>query len=144
MFHTLDAQNAARQLFKSLCDMKQSKSMHYWLNESEESLAKALSVQKDSSIPLQNLYMLAPIIYSERQKTNDRVLLQEMIDANDEQVKTDWSYDEKSKDQYKFHFVSSYLFCFVVAGKIDEFKYDRIMEYVNSEMSLFTVGYGVE
>ena len=118
--------------------------MHYWLNESEESLAKALSVQKDGSIPLQNLYMLAPIIYSERQKTNDRVLLQAMIDANDEQVKTDWSYDEKSKDQYKFHFVSSYLFCFVVAGKIDEFKYDRIMEYVNSEMSLFTVGYGVE
>ena len=124
--------------------MKQSKSMHYWLNESEESLAKVLSVQKDGSIPLQNLYMLAPIIYSERQKTNDRVLLQEMIDANDEQVKTDWSYDEKSKDQYKFHFVSSYLFCFVVAGKIDEFKYDRIMEYVNSEMSLFTDGYGVE
>ena len=124
--------------------MKQSKSMHYWLNESEESLAKALSMSKDGSVPLQNLYMLAPIIYSERQKTNDRALLQEMIDANDEQVKTDWSYDEKSKDQYKFHFVSSYLFCFVVAGKIDEFKYDRIMEYVNSEMSLFADDYGVE
>ena len=124
--------------------MKQSKSMHYWLNESDESLAKALSVSKDGSVPLQNLYMLAPIIYSERQKTNDRALLQEMIDASDEQVKTDWSYDEKSKDQYKFHFVSSYLFCFVVAGKIDEFKYDRIMEYVNSEMSLFADDYGVE
>jgi hypothetical protein len=124
--------------------MNKGKSMHYWLNEAEESLAKAIDASKDGSVPLQNLYMLAPIIYSERQKTNDEELIHEMIDANDEQVKTDWSFDERSKEQYKFHFVSSYLFCFVVAGKIDEFKYDRIMECVNGEMSLFTDDYDVE
>lgn len=29
---------------------------------------------------------------------------------------------------FKFHFVASYRFCFFVAGKIDEFKYDRSMD----------------
>jgi len=118
--------------------------MKDWLNEVKESLSVALDASKDGTIPLQNLYMLAPIIYSERKKTNNEALIQEMIDANDRQVAEEWSLDEKSKDQYKFHFVSSYLFCFVVAGKIDEFKYDKIMEYVNSEMVLFTDDYGVE
>jgi hypothetical protein len=124
--------------------MNKRNSMHYWLSEAEESLAKAVDISKDGTVPLHNMYMLAPIIDSERQQTKNEELLREMLEANDEQVKTDWSYDERSKEQYKFHFVSSYLFCFVVAGKIDEFKYDRIMEYVNSEMSLFTDGYGAE
>jgi len=118
--------------------------MKKWLKEVEESLSAAVDASKDGSIPLQNLYMLAPIIYSERQKTKDESLIQEMIDANDRQVAEDWSHDEKSKDQYKFHYVSSYLFCFVVAGKIDELKYDQIMEYVNSQMDLFTDDYGIQ
>ncbi len=115
--------------------------MEQWLKETEDSLSVALDASKDGSIPLQNLYMLAPIVYSERQKTKNEALIQEMTDANDQQVKTDWSYDEKSKEQFKFHYVSSYLYCFVVAGKIDEFKYDEIMEYVNSQMDLFTDDY---
>ena len=118
--------------------------MEEWLKEAEEALSIALDASKNGNIPLQNLYMLAPIIYSERQKTNNEALIQEMIDANDQQVAEDWSHDEKSKDQYKFHYASSYLFCFVVAGKIDEFKYDEVMKYVNSEMDLFTCDYGVE
>ncbi len=112
--------------------------MKKWLIEVEESLSKALDVSRYGTIPLQNLYMLATIIYSERQETNNESLIQEMIEANDRQVKEDWSHDDKSKDQYVFHFVSSYLYCFVVAGKIDEFKYDEIMDYVNSNMNLFT------
>ena len=118
--------------------------MKEWLKEAEESLSFALNAAKGGGITLQNLYMLAPIIYSERKKTQNEALIQEMIRANDKQVKTDWSFDEKSKEQYKFHFVSSYLFCFVIAGKIDDFKYDEIMEYVNSEMDLFTDDYGIE
>jgi len=124
--------------------MDKINTMKQWLKETEESLSFALNAAKEGNVPLQNLYMLAPIIYSKRQKTKNEALIQKMIDANDKQVKTDWSYDEKSKDQYKFHYVSSYLFCFVVAGKIDEFKYDEIMEYVNSEMDLFIDDYGIE
>jgi len=118
--------------------MSKINTMKKWHKESEESLSFALNAAKDGSISLQDLYILAPIIYSERQKTQNEALIQEMINANEKQVKTDWSFDEKSKDQYKFHYVSSYLFCFVVAGKIDEFKYDEIMDYVNKKMDLFT------
>jgi len=118
--------------------------MKKWLRKAEESLLKALESSRDRAVPSQNLYMLAPIIYSERQKTKNETLIQEMIEENERQVHDDWSHDEKSKDQYKFHYVSSYLFCFVVAGKIDEFKYDEIMEYVTGEMDLFSSDYGIE
>ena len=118
--------------------------MKKWLKETEESLSEAVAASKNGAIPLQNLYMLAPIIYSERQKTENELLIQEMIEANDQQVEKEWSLDEKSKDQYKFHFVSSYLFCFVISGKIDEFKYDEIMEYVNSQIDLFTDDYDIQ
>jgi len=124
--------------------MNSKTTMEEWLKEVEESLSKALYASNDGSVPLQNVYMLAPIIYSERQKTNNESLIQEMIEANDRQVAEDYSHDEKSKDQYKFHYVSSYLFCFVVAGKIDEFRYDKIMEHVNNHMDLFTDDYGIE
>ena len=115
--------------------------MNKWLKEAEESLSKALCAHKDGSVPSQNLYMLAPIIYAERNNTNNESLIQEMIEENDRQVHRDWSCDEESKYQYKYHYVSSYLFCFVVAGKIDEFKYDKIMEHVTGKMDLFTSDY---
>ena len=109
-----------------------------WLNRVEASLQRALEVAERDDVPLQNLYMLAPIQYSQEQHTNNEMLFLAMSDANEEQVARDWSVDAQSKFQYKFHYVSSYLYCFVVAGKIDEKKYDRIMEYVNQEMELFT------
>ena len=115
--------------------------MKKWLEGAEASLKEALEAAESGSAEKQNLYMLAPILYSKKQNTNNETLIQEMINANDEQVTRDWSYDENSKRQYKFHYVSSYLYCFVVAGKLDELKYDEIMEYVCSEMDLFTDDY---
>jgi hypothetical protein len=109
-----------------------------WLNRAEASLKRALEVAERGDIPKQNLYMLASILYSQEFHTNDEALLQAMSEANEEQVARDCSIDDQSKLQYKFHYVSSYLYCFVVAGKIEEMKYDRIMDYVNDEMDLFT------
>lgn len=118
--------------------------MDKWLDIAQKSLAEALEKASDGSIRLENLYMLAPLMYSETYKTRDESLIQEMIDVTDEQVAEDWSHDEKSREKYKFHFVSSYLYCFVVAGKFDDFKYDQIMEYVCGKMDLFTDDYGIE
>ena len=118
--------------------------MKEWLDRTTTSLKEVLEVAERGNIPLQNLYMLAPEIYSKMHHMNNDALFQEMSDAIDEQVKYDWSVDEESKHQYKFHYVSSYLYCFVVAGKIDEMKYDKIMDYVNSKMELFTETYGIE
>ena len=115
--------------------------MKKWLIEVEEALSEALSAIAGGDIPPENMYMLATIFYSQRQNMNNGSLIEEMNEATDQMVKEDLLHDERSKYQYKFHFVSAYLFCFVVAGKIDEMKYDQIMEYVNAQMDLFTEDY---
>lgn len=111
--------------------------MKEWLKETSESLSNAMDAIASGEIPRENMYKLAPIFFSQRQNFNMDSLVQEMIKANEQQVQTDCSFDPNSIKQFKFHYVSSYLYCFVVAGKIDEFKYDKIMEYVNQEMDLF-------
>ena len=116
--------------------------MNNWLKKAKRSLSEAIETSSRRSIPLQNLYMLAPIMYAKENNMNDDSLLQEMIEVTEDQVAEDYSHDEKSIEQYKFHYVSSYLFCYVVAGKVEEMKYDRIMEYVCSKMDLFTYDYG--
>lgn len=118
--------------------------MEKWLKETEESLEEAIEAARVGEVSLKNLYMLAPLIYSRRNNMNNPSVIQEMCDENEEQVQGDWALDEGSKDQLKFNYVSSYLFCFVVVGKIEEKKYDDIMEYVTSRMDLFTDDYGIE
>ena len=109
-----------------------------WLIESEESLSKAMEAIKDGVIPKENLYKLAPLFYSEKQKTKNDSLFQEMCDVNDQQIEQDCSFDADSIKRYKFNYVSSYLNCYVIAGKMDDFKYDSVMDYVTSHLDLFS------
>lgn len=116
--------------------------MKEWLERVQESLSMALdAVENSSNISKENMYMLAPIFYSQANHSNNEQLLSEMSEAIEEQFMEDCSHDENSKFQYKFHYVSSYLYCYVVAGKIDEMKCDQIMEYVNDELDLFEKDY---
>lgn len=86
--------------------------MKEWLERVQESLGLALqAVENSNSIPRENMYMLAPIFYSQANHMNNEQLLSEMSEANEEQFKEDCSYDENSRYQYKFHYVSSYLYC---------------------------------
>lgn len=112
--------------------------MSKWLNEVSKSLEEAIEKSSDGKIPLQNLYMLAPLLYAQKNNMHNDALLKEMIEEAENQVAEDCSHDEASVERYKFHYVSSYLFCYVVAGKIDEMEYDRIMDYVCSNMDLFS------
>ncbi len=107
-------------------------------------MEKALEIAERGDVPRENLYMLVPILYSEEMHTNNETLLREIADTNEKQVQYEWSVDAESKFQYKFHYVSSYLFSFVVAGKMDEKKYDRIMGYVTARMDIFSSDYGVD
>jgi hypothetical protein len=118
--------------------------MEKWFREVESSLAEAINASDGGTVPLQNLYMLAPIFYSKRHNMNNEALLRKMIEASDAQVAEDISHDPRSIEQYKFHYVSCYLYCLVVAGKFDEFQYDRVMEYVNERMNLFSDDYDFE
>lgn len=118
--------------------------MERWLKEVSSSLEKAVNKAESGNIPLVNIYMLAPILYAEKYNMRNESLFKEMVDETEAQVSADCSHDQKSKEQYKFHYVSSYLYCFVVAGKLEEMQYDRVMEYVCEKMDLFTDDYGDE
>jgi len=122
---------------KLLCVSQVYLKMDEWLQETEESLLSAITAVSSGEIPKENMYKLAPLFFAERQNIKRVSLLEEMSEANEQQVQTDCSFDPNSIKQYKFNYVSSYLFCFVVAGKIDEFKYDEIMEHVNQKIDLF-------
>ncbi len=111
--------------------------MEKWLIEVKEALSEALKAISSGDIPKENMYQLASLFYSKRNHMNNDSLFEAMNHEIDEQVKSDWSFDPNSKLHYKFHFVSSYLICFVIAGKIDEFTYDQIMDFVNQKLDLF-------
>lgn len=118
--------------------------MNKWLQDARDSLAEAEAVCERGEVPLENMYMLAPIIYSERNNTRNESLLSQISEETDEMVQSDWACDPQSREQYRFHFVSSYLFGYVVHGKIPELKYDEIMAYVTNRMDLFTDDYNPE
>ena len=115
--------------------------MEKWLTLSKEALSKAEAACINGEIPRENMFMLAPIFYEEVNKTNNSSLIQRIGKAVEDMVYEDWGLHPKSKEQYKFHFVSSFLYGYVVAEKITEFKYDDIMEYVNDRMILFNSDY---
>ena len=119
--------------------------MKEWLERVENSLSKALqAIEVGDDIPKENMYILAPLFYSQENNMNNEQLLEEMCVEIDELFKHDCKCDKNSKFQYKFHYVSSNLHCYVVAEKIDEMKCDRIMEYVNDHINLFEDGYKYE
>ena len=112
--------------------------MKKWLIESEKSLSKAIEAIKDGSIPKENLYKLAPLFYSEKQNTKNESLFQEMCDVNDQKIEQDGFFDTDLIKRYKFNYVFSYLNCYVVAGKMDDLKYNSVLDYVTSNMDLFS------
>lgn len=115
--------------------------MEKWLRLSKEALLRAETACTDGEIPRENMFMLAPIFYAEINKTQNHSLLQRIGKEAEDMVYEDWRHHPKSKEQYKFHFVSSFLYGYVVADKITELKYDDIMQYVNDRMDLFNSDY---
>ncbi|WP_444930276.1 hypothetical protein ACJJIF_21430 [Microbulbifer sp. SSSA002] len=106
--------------------------MKEWLERVEKVLSMALqAVEGDDRISRENMYTFAPAFYSQVNHVNNEQLLAEMSQFN----------DEKPKFQYKYHFVSAYLYCYVVAGKIDEFECDEIMDYLSWSLDLSEGGY---
>lgn len=117
--------------------------MKKWLDEVSTSLDEAIKTAEREDIPLQSLYRLAPALFALKHGIQDEELIQQMLDEADARVTEDASYDERSWDQYRFHYVSSYLFCYVVIEELKELEYDRIFEYVNERMNLFSDDYGI-
>ena len=85
--------------------------MNKWLVEAEGSLNQALDVAVRGNIPLVNLYMLASLLYSQRQNMNNEELLKKMSESIDNMVAEEIKLDENSIYQFRFHYVSGYLYC---------------------------------
>ncbi len=111
--------------------------MNKWLREIHMVLEDAQSAIDSEESPSENLYMLAPLFYSKHHNINNQRLLDEMSKSIDELVKSDWLCDEQLRENYRFQFVSAYLFCFVVADKLSEIMYEQIIDFISSELDLF-------
>lgn len=111
--------------------------MGKWLTEINEVMEDALDLVSSGELKHVSMYKLAPRLYVNRYKVRSDLMLKKILDEVDEQIKTEWYSDPSSKQQFKFHFVSAYLLCFLVAGKVTSKEYDQVMNYLNKEMDLF-------
>ncbi|MCS0024037.1 hypothetical protein [Vibrio antiquarius] len=111
--------------------------MEKWLTEVNEVMKEALDLVSNGELNQVNMYKLAPRLYSNRYGTISDLMLIRMFHEVEEQVKMDWYSDTQSKQHFRFHFVSAYILCFLVAGKLTQQEYDHVMSYINKEMTLF-------
>ena len=107
----------------------------HWLKEIKKGLSNAEKTSAKSGANLEFLYKIAPEMAMKKRGVS---LNDEIADDVEERVLSDWEYDEGSKQHYRFHFVSSYIFSHVPAGLLSEMEADRIMEYINENMELFS------
>ncbi|ANQ21063.1 hypothetical protein BA893_05060 [Vibrio natriegens] len=111
--------------------------MDKWLTELNEVMEEALDLVSSGELKHVSMYKLAPRLYVNRYNVRSDLMLKRILDEVDEQIKTEWYSDPSSKQQFKFHFVSAYLLCFLVDGKVTCKEYDQVMNYLNKEMDLF-------
>ncbi|MDV5061854.1 hypothetical protein [Vibrio diabolicus] len=111
--------------------------MDKWLTELNEVMEEALDLVSSGELKHVSMYKLAPRLYVNRYNVRSDLMLKRILDEVDEQIKTEWYSDPSSKQQFKFHFVSAYLLCFLVDGKVTSKEYDQVMNYLNKEMDLF-------
>ncbi len=111
--------------------------MRKWLTEVNEVMREALSLVSSGELTHVSMYKLAPRMYAIRYNVRSDLMFKRMLHEVDEQVKIEWYSDAESKQQFRFHFVSSYLLCFLVDGKVTRKEYDQVMNYINKELDLF-------
>ncbi|MCY9879267.1 hypothetical protein OTK59_22240 [Vibrio natriegens] len=111
--------------------------MDKWLTEVNEVMGEALDLVSSGELKYVSMYKLAPRMYVNRYNVPSDLMLKRILDEVDEQIKTEWYSDPSAKQQFKFHFVSAYLLCFLVDGKLTSKEYDQVMNYLNEEMELF-------
>ena len=109
----------------------------HWLKESLKALnaAEKRAIKEEGEIEFLYKYAVEYII--KNRGITDSEIIEEMKEFIQAQIDQDWGCDPESKKQYKFHFVSSYIYGHVPAELIEEMPADRIMEYVNESTNLF-------
>lgn len=109
----------------------------HWKREIEKALSSAQKRSKEESAELECLYKYSAEYVSRARSITDKAVVEEMLQAMERDVQYNWGVDPDSKLNYKFTFVSSYLYAHVTAGIIGEREIEKVMDYLNENMELF-------
>ena len=110
----------------------------HWLKEIEKAIDVGHKIAFEEGRLAECFYQYAQPIMMENRGITNKKIESEIKEFIEDLVRHDWDADPESRKQYIFHFVSSYLYAHVPSGYIDEMEADRIMEYINETMDLFT------
>jgi len=108
-----------------------------WLREIKEALASAEIRAVNDSIEIQFLYRYTPQMVADKRGITDTKTIDHIHKEVEKDIKQQWSLDDRFVGDYKFYFVSSYIFCHVLAELIEDIPSDRVMDYVNKNIDLF-------
>lgn len=109
-----------------------------WVTEIEKGIAVAISFAEKRNEDISNIFKYAISHAVEAMGLEDLDSIEEIEEYIGELIDQDWSCDPESKNRYKFHYASTYIFSHVPPGFLEEMEADQIMEYVNDEIDLFT------
>lgn len=109
----------------------------HWLKESLKALESAERRAKREATDIEFLYQYAVEHIVKNRGISDSETIEDIKEYIQSLVDQDCRVDSNSKRQYKFHFVSSYIYGHVPTGLIDDIPADRVMEYVNDNTNLF-------
>jgi len=116
------------------------KSNPEWLAEVKEAYEAALNEFERGELDVlekEALYLVAPLFAAKNCEIEDEEIIDEMCEHTQENAEQDFSIDEDSTGEFKFHFVIAYIHSHVPVGLVSEMEADRIMEYVNDHWKLF-------
>ena len=110
----------------------------HWLKEIQKALTSAEKQASNKDMEIAYLYQLALDYVIKNRGIDNLPVIREMQEDAENRVQGEWRLDDESKAYYKFHFVSSYIFSHVPAGLIEELEGDKVMNYINDNMNLFS------
>ena len=116
----------------------------HWKKEIEKALASAEKQAKREKLELEYLYKYAVDYIVKNREISDEYKVQEISEEIERDIQYSREVGPDSTLNYKFGFVSSYLYGHVPACIIEETAVDKIMDYVNKNMDLFHPSYDYE
>lgn len=114
------------------------KTNNKWVSEIEEGMSKAIAFSNNNHQDIRYIWRYAISHAIESMNLTDLDTIEDIEEYVAGLIDQDWSCDPDSKNSYRFHYASTYIFSHVPAGYLDEMQGDRVMDYVNEKIDLFS------
>ena len=116
----------------------------HWKKEIEKALASAEKRAEKEGLERESLYKYAVDYITKNRGISDDALVREVAEQIEADIKYSREVDPDSRLNFRFGFVSSYLYGHATAGVIDEIYADKILDYISRNMDLFHPDYHYE